>query len=381
MKWGSLVPVVYVIFNEIPGYLWCNIEVALRKNPVVVLGDDSALRTVRIQQNQRDSLPLLVERSEHYMSSARAFARIYKHMAGKDNSPARIRRELQNFQRWFLVRDFLRAQGISQVFFSDGDSTVYGNVTQAHLDREQCAAVINVEYQPGVLHWVAAGEASLWSIQAMESFCNFTMAVYESRSAVDAMQIKNNIKPAVVDMSLLWLWWTNNKSLNDTSWIVHRPPAPVPVPIPASSSLDSAASPSQLSWTKNYIAFRYAKSLRLPNVTTVLSLCNGLDVVKSTVFDHMHAWKTNLKDFALGEMPSTMAERSMHGGRAENATLPAGKLSFLNVHYQGNSKGWLIYDACQVLTTTGTRTISLTLVHSLCQKELKKRPHGYIVHG
>lgn len=374
----AVVPVVFVLFGPAPLYLLCNVEQTMRHNPAIILGDITLLPTAALDQSTSSSLSLTLEKSAPYMSGARDFAAVYKHMCGGDDSPGRVRRELQNFQRWFVLRDYMRAnKQLEHVFFSDGDSVLFGNATQALADRSECEAVINVEHQPGVLHMVAAGEASLWSLPALDSFCNYTMLVYQSSAAVKALQVKNQVRPAVVDMTLLWLWWVSQKDASDpdTSWIVPKWFPPPKSPQLLNSQEVAAAHASR---SKNLLAFKFAKSLPLPNATLpLLHLCNGLDVVGNTLFDHMHAWTTNPKRFSFpvndGGLPCTTADRGMHGGRpALNSTSGDGKICFLNVHYQGNYKEQLGRDVCRVLLPSASRVV-LAEVRQACSKEWGRR--------
>lgn len=363
--WAGLavaVPVVFVLFGRIPDYLLCNIELTSRRNPVVVLADAT------LEGITHASLENLTT----YMSGARDFAAVYRHMAGPDNSEERVRRELRNFQRWFVVRDYMRAKSLERAFFSDGDSVLFGNATQAWSDRSECGAVVNVEYQPGPLHMVAAGESSLWTIQALSSFCEYTISVYQSSAAVKVLQLKNLARPAVVDMTLLWLWWvTHQKNASDPD-DSSSTTIPLQDPGGASSSQEADASRSK----KNLLAFQYAKSLPLPPRTRApLHLCNGLDVVKGTLFDHMHAWTNNPKRYALpeidGHLPCTTADRGVNGGRPEirNASSPDGTICFLNVHYQGNHKEQLVRDVCRLLRrTVPLHAIALPEVRRICSK-------------
>lgn len=332
------IPVVYIIFGPIPAYLLVNIELATRLNPVIVIGDS-------FKDSQCSSLSLTHKHVRPYISSANQFSQRYVHLAGKDVSKQRITHELQNFQRWFILRDFMKLSNLSHAFFGDGDSSIFANMTRAYQDRFSCDAVLNVEIQTSNFHWVGAGEASLWTMRALDSFCDFTLSVYSKPVYVRLLQTKNVVRPAVVDMSLLWLWWTQHFTVNDTDWIVGRPSAQEAAIDP---KFTATPSPSR---QKNLLAFRYAKSLPLPSVSPSLTLCNGLDVVKATAFDHMHGFKGS--NFSLGVFegsstarPYITSPRTIHGGRASDSF--AGKLYLLNLHYQGNSKSSLSRDVCKV---------------------------------
>ena len=88
-----------------------------------------------------------------------------------DNTTERKIHELQCFQRWFIFRDFMRAKRLDLAYFGDGDSSVFVNITNLYRLHPGCEAVVNVEAQSNNYHWVAAGEASIWTLKAIEDFC------------------------------------------------------------------------------------------------------------------------------------------------------------------------------------------------------------------
>jgi hypothetical protein len=352
-----MVPVVYVIFGSIPLYLMVNVELASRNNPVVVLGDQAP-------NAQKTNIQIINARP--FMSRAEAFSMRYVHMAGKDDSQQRKQHELQNFQRWFVLHDYMIKTRTPVVFFADGDSSVFGNMTEAQMDRSFCDAVLNVEVQLGNLHWVAAGESSFWTLDALEGFTDFVTAVYSKPAFVQVLSIKATSRPAVVDMSLLWLWWTRHKSSEDTSWVVGRPAL--------INGVLSAEKSVPMSREKNIAAFLYAKSLVLPSAAKTLELCNGLDVVRRTVFDHMWGWKGNGDNFTLvtadGRPSISAAARTIHGGRSDlKADQVPTQLLLLNLHYQGSAeKSRCVADVCRVLLTTGSRQFTNPQVQAACSK-------------
>jgi len=355
-----VVPVIYVIFGAIPLYLMVNVELASRRNPVVVLGD----QLPNVQKVLPGATDIQIINAKPFMSRAAAFATRYVHMAGKDDSQQRKQHELQNFQRWFVLREYMSKTRTPFAFFGDGDSAVFGNVTEAHMDRSNCDAVINVEVQLGNLHWVAAGESSFWNLEALEGFTDFVTAVYSKPSFVQILSIKGIARPAVVDMSLLWLWWTRHKSSKDTSWVVGRPAS--------INGVLSAERSVPMTREKNLAAFLYAKSLALPSAAKALELCNGLDVVRRTVFDHMWGWKGDNFTLITAEgLPSiSAAARTIHGGRSDLKPDQAPtKLLLLNLHYQGSQeKPRCVADVCRVLLTTGSGQFTNPQVQAVCSR-------------
>ena len=194
----SQYPVVYIIFGEIPLFLHVNIELASRRNPVVVLSDYVAPHATTGRRK------VIYDRISDYSEGSNRFAPLYKHMS-RDNGANRKRHELRCIQRWFILNDYMRSKNISKAMFGDSDSSIFVNVESAWSHRSNCAAVINIEAQNKLFHWVGAGEASLWRADSIAEFCKFTETIYTSH--VDVLEAKARDGSSVVDMSLLWLWW------------------------------------------------------------------------------------------------------------------------------------------------------------------------------
>ena len=157
------VPVVYVSFGEFPLYLRLNIELAARHNDVIVLSDvenvehfNWASNGIGISNNVSSSSQstlttgpptILFESLIPFTSSAKRFAPLYRHLS-KDHSDNRVKHELRCFQRWFILQDYMQRRNLSRAYFSDGDSSVFTNVSEVvKTTRANCSAIINIEAQ------------------------------------------------------------------------------------------------------------------------------------------------------------------------------------------------------------------------------------------
>ena len=123
------------------------------------------------------------------------------------------------------------------------------------------------------------------------------------------------------------------------------------------------------------IAFLYTKSLLKKLNNTILSnpilipslkLCNGMDVINRTVFNHYHAWNDgpyfnlNIRNHSneMFGIPYMRAVCLKGGGRPESMDadelklLRGKRLYFNNIHYQGTAKEFLTYDLCRILNAT-----------------------------
>ncbi len=196
------IPVMYVLFGHCPKYLMVNVELASRYNDVVVLTDTPVAEgwknlkeksqgnnATATAPNSEGNEVKFVQMDSNLTKSAQEFAKHYVHLS-KDNSGGRKLHELQNFQRWFILKEYMSSQNIPHAFFGDGDTAVFADMAAAYKQRSECDASI---ITPGVgnnYSWVSTGVATLWSLRGIEDFCVFTLAVYSSGRYVDTLRVK-----------------------------------------------------------------------------------------------------------------------------------------------------------------------------------------------
>lgn len=231
-----------------------------------------------------------------------------------------------------------------------------------------CSTVLNIEPQPHRYHWVAAGEASLWTTTAITDFCRFTFSAYNNLKMFRSLKTKfDHTFSSVVDMSLLWLWWVAHTPLQE---------------FVANSSVRNyfdAYIPGgrKQNDVRLFEALSFSKSLYLPTVQANLTLCNGMLIRNDSVFDHMHAWQRGFT-FSLN-IDEFVAGRGLPFARLKSGDK---MLLFLNIHYQGDSKKILPFDFCRILSAKAkvraedkayqgwsklTLTQSLTSLLSTCE--------------
>ena len=181
----------------------------------------------------------------------------------------------------------------------------------------------------------------------------------------------------VVDMSLIWLWWVSHQ--NETSYI-----SSIPWKLNNSTAtIEEIRSVRE----KGHNAYKYTKSLPLPESNSTLRICNGLQVANRHVFDHAHGWAFG-QSFSLNlnspadenyGVPYVIGECLGIGGSPETTDpvkvkeLQHQKLFFNSLHYQGDSKRLLPFDVCRILYKTGSGTILNPEVRALCAKEMDNR--------
>jgi hypothetical protein len=263
-----------------------------------------------------------------YFKSAEILSKLYVH-----RSLNKANYELNCIQRWYVLAEFMKAMNISSIFYGDSDTAVFVNVTKTLSFRsEHCDAIINVEAQKSNTHWGSAGEASYWTTKAVVDFTHFTTHIYSTHKSIIAG------RKHVVDMTILWLWWVSHKSkVAVVGWDTGRPYHTQLLYHPlAKGNITRAREIADE-------AFIYTSKLNLPPVTRQLAVCNGLDVINRTVFDHMHAWDagTNLSLNLDGDgVPYVIGASLNHGGKPESLDpeivekLEHSRLYLNNVHYQ-----------------------------------------------
>jgi len=306
-----------------------SIEIALQKNPVVLISNQKYIP----QDSQKKQTLWNVNLLES-SNTAKKFASVYNHLS-KDNSINRRRHELQCFQRWFVLNEFMQRFHVATAYFSDGDSPVFSNMTEVYQSYRECSSVINIEPQPSKFHWVAAGEASLWRQSAVNDFCKFIFVSYSNRNYfLQTVKIKfDRSMSSVVDMSLMWLWWTAHGERNQTfeNYFQHY--------------LDEGGNIKGYD-IKLKAAFDFTKSLPLAPVLRNLTICNGMIARNGYVFDHLHAWQHG-KAFSLGLKDNTNESTSPFVSYLSNGRMET--LYVHNIHYQGDLKKVLLYDLCRLL--------------------------------
>ena len=103
-----------------------------------------------------------------YFHGAARFAEIYKHY-----STHPVGFELINFQRWFILREFLIANGLERCLYLDSDTMLYADVTEdsrkfKHFDFTLSHAMIGCTF-------------FLNRLDALTEFCDFLVDIYTGK--------------------------------------------------------------------------------------------------------------------------------------------------------------------------------------------------------
>lgn len=108
----------------------------------------------------------------HYSKGAQSFADIYTHLNGYPYDFSLI-----NFQRWFILQEFMEVHKIPVCFYCDSDQMLYCNITQEYENfKHYDMSVISVGYHGGM--------ASYWTPQALSALCKTLQDFYADKEKI-----------------------------------------------------------------------------------------------------------------------------------------------------------------------------------------------------
>lgn len=202
----SSLPIVFVHRSN-SAYLKYSLSQAQTSNPrsaVILLGDSS-----------NDCYDFVVHRKiEDFSRGATEFEKVYAHFS---TLPPDF--ELTCFQRWFVLRDFLRVNKIRRCLYLDSDTMLYTDVTQ---DSQKFA-----NFGFTLSHQTSGCTFFLNRLEALEEFCQFVMDLYNKkhRYLYDKMvahytvRKRNGLKGGVCDMTAFQLY--SEKHFGDIGEVAH----------------------------------------------------------------------------------------------------------------------------------------------------------------
>lgn len=131
--------------------------------------------------------------------------------------------DLAVLKRYFVLRDFMKAEKLNLVFSCDSDLMLYSRPEdEARVFGVKDLAYCIPQHQPPY-RWSASSHASYFSRDGVERFCDFVMETYTSKAGLAKLKRKwiwhqRNKKPGgVCDMTLLWLFSLENKDVVNLS--------------------------------------------------------------------------------------------------------------------------------------------------------------------
>lgn len=201
------IPIVFTHFGK-SDFLELAINQAKFTNPnseIYLLGDDANLYLKGFCNHQQFS---------KYSECDTVLKEAYKHFS--TNS---YEFEYFCFKRWFVLLDFMKNNNLNWICAADSDFMLYDNVSDyltTILKRNNYTAAYCVQEQDfESFLWCGSGHISFVSKDFLESFCDFVISTYSSNFSLLQRKIdyhvKNNINGGICDMTLLYLYYIENK--------------------------------------------------------------------------------------------------------------------------------------------------------------------------
>ncbi len=150
-------PIIFVHQN-FSYYMQSTIQQVLFSNPeseIILLGD-------RTNDRYRGIRHFLVR---DIQAEAQKFRDVYQHMSSNSVTYERF-----CFERWFVLLDFMKRQGLESCFTSDSDVMLYSNVTSEQKNW--------MEYDFTSIGLITAGISYINSRKALEEFCEYMVQMY-----------------------------------------------------------------------------------------------------------------------------------------------------------------------------------------------------------
>lgn len=387
----SFIPLVYVYFGDtLPLYLTLMIEITLRNNYVVLISPINP--NITHISFQYISLSL-------FQKSINIFTPLYRHYA-MDGSPKRAKYELACFLRWFILRDYMNMFNISYSMFNDGDVAVFRNVSQFETNACDAKLIVtapgkleNVDYHHS---WVS-GHSSFWTPNGINDFTDFLLKVYQQLPKyVSHIELMRGHRRGISDMTILWWWWISHIPTNELlgwkhGWALNGIRYNDEI---QKNNLNQSITSQPIDQIVAYVR----KAIKFPIYNqTKLNLCNGLNIVDNTVYDHMWAFCQGVSFHYNHNIPSNLhkgkyslpyikglalltggAPEFLHNQNSQSSlkeklqelkSLKNSEYVYFNsIHYQGGSKSYAFEDLCPYLYLTGSKIIEFKVNQDNCEK-------------
>ncbi|MDX1419149.1 MAG: hypothetical protein R3181_04215 [Rubricoccaceae bacterium] len=120
--------------------------------------------------------------------------------------------ELLCFQRWFVLRAFLEAEGLAEAFVLDSDVMLYASAAEmaSRLEGKTLGLARPVEQPP--YHWLASAHVSYWTAGQAAAFCDFVLRSYTEPEAFARYEekwqhhLQKGLYGGICDMTALYLF-------------------------------------------------------------------------------------------------------------------------------------------------------------------------------
>jgi hypothetical protein len=112
-----------------------------------------------------------------YDAEAKQFEKIYKHFS--TNS---YQIELFCFQRWFVIREFIRTKHLEKFLYLDSDILLYCNAAEVFRHYDQYKFTICSERSPHCSYFS--------SLKTLDEFCNFITSLYTDENNLKRFELE-----------------------------------------------------------------------------------------------------------------------------------------------------------------------------------------------
>jgi len=128
---------------------------------------------------------------------AKAFEEVYQHF-----SPNPYHMELYCFQRWFILRSFMKANHLTQCLCADSDLMIYGDMTEAQKQFEDDDITL--------ANGLGPHSCFINNLEVLDSICNFMMRLYTEAELFESIksQVQQSLDESqtpggICDMTIL----------------------------------------------------------------------------------------------------------------------------------------------------------------------------------
>jgi hypothetical protein len=148
--------------------------------------------------------------SDYWTEDARRVEDYYVHMC---SNPRGF--ELYNLQEFFVLREFVRREGLDTIFACDSDVMVYADLSREMDKFGDFLAVYSIPELQWEYRWSASAHSAYWTAEGLEAFCAFIEETYmRNLSLLEEKwrwHQREGIGGGVCDMTLLWLFYERHR--------------------------------------------------------------------------------------------------------------------------------------------------------------------------
>lgn len=160
------IPVVQIYLGACPKNLRLSLWQSRQFNGrVVLIGDSEECKQFA------SSNSIIYEDYSKFSKLSQEFGSIFPHHKSWENDRRRF--ELQCFQRWFILQEYMEKNNIPRAFIEDSDTMLYVNVTEM---SESYWKDIPLIYMQAYEH--ATGVFALLDFEALSDLCNFIQQLF-----------------------------------------------------------------------------------------------------------------------------------------------------------------------------------------------------------